>query len=469
MSALITARGITKHFGATKALDGVDLDINAGEVHVLLGENGAGKSTLVKVLAGIHSHDAGTIEGKASLAVIHQELALVPELSVAENLFLNRLPRRYGFVDRAAMRRRAPKLLERVGLHVDPNAKVKDLGIAQQQMIEIARALDKNAGVLILDEPTAVLTDTETNRLLQIMAQLRKNGVGLVFITHHLDEIQRIADRITVLRDGRSVGVLGPGVTTQHMIELMVGRSIEEQYPRDRKRRGKPLLQIRNLTRRGVFRDISIDVRAGEVVGIAGLVGAGRTELARAAFGVDGYDHGTVEVDGKPLPRNNVQAAIRAGLGLVPEDRKGQGLVLTATVGENLELVTLQNRDRKRLHDIAGKLRIKGRVEQPVKELSGGNQQKVVIGKWLLADPKVLILDEPTRGVDVGAKVEIYELINRMTAQGRAVLLVSSDLPEVIGMSDRVVVMAHGRVAGELPKGATQDQVMALAVQEISA
>ncbi|MEU0880102.1 sugar ABC transporter ATP-binding protein [Lentzea sp. NPDC005914] len=469
MNALITARGITKHFGSTKALDGVDLDINAGEVHVLLGENGAGKSTLVKVLAGIHSHDAGTIEGKASLAVIHQELALVPELSVAENLFLNRLPRKYGFVDRAEMRRRAPRLLERVGLDVDPNAKVKDLGIAQQQMIEIARALDKNAGVLILDEPTAVLTDTETDRLLQIMAQLRKNGVGLVFITHHLDEIQRIADRITVLRDGRSVGVLGPGVSTQHMIELMVGRSIEEQYPRAKQRPGRPLLSISNLTRRGVFRDITIEVHAGEVVGIAGLVGAGRTEVARAAFGVDDYDYGTVQVAGKPLPRGNVQAAIRAGLGLVPEDRKGQGLVLTATVGENLELATLENRDQKRLRDIAGKLRIKGRIEQPVKELSGGNQQKVVIGKWLLADPKVLILDEPTRGVDVGAKVEIYELINRMTAQGRAVLLVSSDLPEVIGMSDRVVVMAHGRVAGELPKGATQDQVMALAVQEISA
>ncbi|WP_439662409.1 sugar ABC transporter ATP-binding protein [Lentzea sp. HUAS TT2] len=469
MNTLITARGITKHFGATKALDGVDLDINAGEVHVLLGENGAGKSTLVKVLAGIHGQDAGTIEGHASLAVIHQELALVPELSVAENLFLNRLPRKYGFVDRAEMRRRAPELLNRVGLNVDPSAKVKDLGIAQQQMIEIARALDKNAGVLILDEPTAVLTETETDRLLQIMAQLRDNGVGLVFITHHLDEIQRVADRITVLRDGRSVGVLGPRATTQHMIELMVGRPIDEQYPRAQQRPGRPLLSIQNLTRRGAFEDISIEVHAGEVVGIAGLVGAGRTEVARAAFGVDDYDHGTVAVDGKPLRRHDVQAAIRAGLGLVPEDRKGQGLVLTATVGRNLELVTLGNRDEERLHDIAGKLRIKGRVEQPVKELSGGNQQKVVIGKWLLADPKVLILDEPTRGVDVGAKVEIYELINRMTAQGRAVLLVSSDLPEVIGMSDRVVVMAHGRVAGELPKGATQDQVMALAVQEISA
>ncbi|SDH54692.1 ribose transport system ATP-binding protein [Lentzea fradiae] len=469
MNALITARGITKHFGATKALDGVDLDVFAGEVHVLLGENGAGKSTLVKVLAGIHDPDDGTIERNARLAVIHQELALVPELSVAENLFLNRLPRRFGLVDRAAMRRRAPELLDRVGLRVHPDAKVRDLGIAQQQMVEIARALDQDAGVLILDEPTAVLTGTETDRLLEIMAQLRDNGVGLVFITHHLDEIQRVADRITVLRDGRSVGVLGPRATTRHMIELMVGRPIDEQYPREQQEAGEPLLRISGLTRSGAFEDVTIEVHAGEVVGVAGLVGAGRTEVARAAFGVDDYDRGTVEVDGKPVRRHDVQAAIRAGLGLVPEDRKGQGLVLTGTVGQNLELATLANRDPRRLREIADRLRVKGHVDQPVRELSGGNQQKVVIGKWLLADPKVLILDEPTRGVDVGAKVEIYELVNRMTAQGRAVLLVSSDLPEVIGMSDRVVVMAHGRVAGELPKGATQDQVMALAVQESTA
>jgi ribose transport system ATP-binding protein len=333
----------------------------------------------------------------------------------------------------------------------------------------------------VLDEPTAVLTDTETERLLEIMAELRDQGVGLVFITHHLDEIRRIADRSTVLRDGRSVGVLPAGASVEQMIELMVGRAISEQYPRHRQDPGEVLLKVDSLTREGAFQDVSFEVRAGEVVGIAGLIGAGRTEVVRAAFGADRYDSGSVEVGGERLPGGDVRAALRAGLGLVPEDRKGQGLVLTSSVGENLGLVTLRSAtkfgivdragQRRRADEMAGALRVKtSGLGQEVRELSGGNQQKVVIGKWLLADPRVLVLDEPTRGVDVGAKVEIYELINRMTAAGRAVLLVSSDLPEVIGMSDRIVVMAHGRVAGELPaEGTTQDKVMALAVQELPA
>ena len=483
MAELLRAEGITKRFTGALALDGVDFTLRAGEVHVLLGENGAGKSTLVKVLAGVYRPDSGTVQvaDGVRLAVIYQELTLVPELSVAENLFLGRPPRRFGVVDRAKMRRDAVGLLARVGLRVDPRTPVKELGIAQQQMVEIARALDLDAGVLVLDEPTAVLTDTETDRLLEIMAELRGQGVGLVFITHHLDEIRRVADRITVLRDGRSVGVLPAGSSVEQMIELMVGRAISDQYPRRAQDPGDVLLKVDSLTRAGRFQDVSFEVRAGEVVGIAGLVGAGRTEVVRAAFGVDSYDSGHVEVNGYRLPGGDVRAAMRAGLGLVPEDRKGQGLVLTSSVGENLGLVTLRSAtrsgivDRKgqRRHagDMAAALRVKtSGLDQEVRELSGGNQQKVVIGKWLLADPKVLVLDEPTRGVDVGAKVEIYELINRMTAAGRAVLLVSSDLPEVIGMSDRIVVMAHGRVAGELPaRGTTQDKVMALAVQEFSA
>ncbi|HEX6340371.1 sugar ABC transporter ATP-binding protein [Umezawaea sp.] len=483
MAELLRATGITKRFTGALALDGVDFEVRSGEVHVLLGENGAGKSTLVKVLAGVHRPDHGEVvlADGVRLAVIYQELTLVPELSVAENLFLGRPPRRFGVVDHARMRRDAVGLLDRVGLAVDPRARLGDLGIAQQQMVEIARALDQDAGVLVLDEPTAVLTDTETDRLLEIMAELRDQGVGLVFITHHLDEIRRIADRSTVLRDGRSVGVLPRGASVEQMIELMVGRTISEQYPRHRQDPGEVLLKIDGLTRDGVFRDVSIEVRAGEVVGVAGLVGAGRTEVVRAAFGADRYDSGHVEVGGERVAGGDVRAAVRAGLGLVPEDRKGQGLVLTSSVGENLGLVTLKSAtrvgivDRKgqrgRAAEMAAALRIKtSGLDQEVRELSGGNQQKVVIGKWLLADPKVLVLDEPTRGVDVGAKVEIYELVNRMTAAGRAVLLVSSDLPEVIGMSDRIVVMAHGRVAGELPAvGTTQDQVMALAVQEISA
>ncbi|RKT51806.1 sugar ABC transporter ATP-binding protein [Saccharothrix australiensis] len=479
---LLEARNITKSFTGVKALDGVDFDVRPGEVHVLLGENGAGKSTLVKVLAGVHAPDRGTVERAegARLAVIYQELTLVPGLSVAENLFLGRPPRRFGIVDKARMRQDATRLLDRVGLRVDPGTPVAELGIAQQQMVEIARALDLDAQVLVLDEPTAVLTDTETDRLLAIMADLREQGVGLVFITHHLDEIRRIADRVTVLRDGRSVGVLPRGASVDRMIELMVGRTISEQYPRRRQAPGEVLLRVEGLTRAGAFHDVSFHVRAGEVVGVAGLVGAGRTEVVRAAFGVDRYDSGRVEVGGRTLPGHDVRAAMRAGLGLVPEDRKGQGLVLTSTVGDNLGLVTLRSTaraglvDRKgqrgRAADMAERLRVKtSGLGQEVRELSGGNQQKVVIGKWLLADPKVLVLDEPTRGVDVGAKVEIYELVNRMTAAGRAVLLVSSDLPEVIGMSDRIVVMAHGRVAGELPAGTTQDKVMALAVQEFPA
>jgi ribose transport system ATP-binding protein len=492
VAELLVAEGVTKRFTGALALDDVNFAVRAGEVHVLLGENGAGKSTLVKVLAGVHAPDAGRIivDGQPvritspqhsrdlGIAVIHQELTLVPELSVAENLFVGRLPRRFGLVDKARVRREAVALLDRVGLRVDPATPVRELGIAGQQMVEIARALDLDARLLVLDEPTAVLTDTETDRLLEIMDGLRREGVGLVFITHHLEEIRRIADRITVLRDGRSVAVLPGGASVQHMIEQMVGRSIDEQYPRQDQQPGDVLLKVDGLTRDGVFADVSFEVRAGEVVGIAGLVGAGRTEVVRAAFGVDRYDSGTVEVAGHRLPGGDVHAAMRAGLGLVPEDRKGQGLVLSSSVGENLGLVTLRSattagfvdrkRQDRRAGEMANALRVKTTgLSQPVRELSGGNQQKVVIGKWLLADPKVLVLDEPTRGIDVGAKVEIYELINRMTASGRAVLLVSSDLPEVIGMSDRIVVMAHGRVAGELPAaGATQDQVMALAVQD---
>ncbi|HEY8374506.1 MAG TPA: sugar ABC transporter ATP-binding protein [Pseudonocardiaceae bacterium] len=495
MTALLRVEGATKRFTGALALDGVDFELRAGEVHVLLGENGAGKSTLVKALAGVHQLDAGRIllHGRQvgigsphqardlGIAVIHQELALVPELTVAENLFLGRQPRRFGLVDRRRMYREAADVLARVGLHVDPARRVGELGIAYQQMIEIARALDQNAQVLILDEPTATLTGSETDRLLQIMGELREHGVGLVFITHHLDEIRRVADRITVLRDGRSVGVLPGGASEDEMVRLMVGRSIDEQYPRRRTEPGEVLLRVRGLTRHGVFRDVSFEVRAGEVLGVAGLVGAGRTEVMRAIFGVDPYDSGTVEIAGRRVPGGDVRAVMRAGLGLVPEDRKGQGLVLTSGVGENLGLVTLRRAttagwvDRRgqarRAAEMANRLRVKhARLDQPVRELSGGNQQKVAIGKWLLADPAVLILDEPTRGVDVGAKVEIYELINQMTAAGRAVVLVSSDLPEVIGMSDRIVVMAAGRVAGELDVagsgGVTQDEVMALAVSQ---
>ncbi|THA73852.1 sugar ABC transporter ATP-binding protein [Streptomyces sp. A0642] len=487
---LLRIENIRKTFPGVVALDSVDFDLRRGEVHVLLGENGAGKSTLIKMLSGAYRPDSGTVyaEGaevriqsaqdaeRLKIATIYQEFNLVPDLTVAENIFLGRQPRRFGLIDRKKMEADAETLLRRVGVDVSPRARVRDLGIARLQMVEIAKALSVDARVLIMDEPTAVLTSEEVEKLFAIVRQLRAEGVGIVFITHHLEEIAALGDRVTVLRDGRSVDQVPASTPQDELVRLMVGRSIGQQYPRARAEQGAPLLTVRGLTRDGVFQDIDFEVRAGEIVGIAGLVGAGRTEVARAVFGADRYDRGSVEVLGSELPGHDVNAAMRAGLGLVPEDRKGQGLLLDASVQENLGLVTLKSASRGGLVDLKGQrtaaARIAGQLGvrmaglgQHVRTLSGGNQQKVVIGKWLLADTKVLILDEPTRGIDVGAKVEIYQLMNELTASGHAVLMISSDLPEVLGMSDRVLVMAQGRLAGELSRdAATQDAVMALAL-----
>ncbi|PWI41834.1 sugar ABC transporter ATP-binding protein [Streptomyces sp. ICBB 8177] len=487
--------GVRKTFPGVVALDHVDFDLRRGEVHVLLGENGAGKSTLIKMLSGAHRPDQGRIlvggepvringaqdAERLGIATIYQEFNLVPELSVAENIFLGRQPRRLGLVDRRRMNADAARLLARVGVDVAPQTRVGDLGIARLQMVEIAKALSLDARVLIMDEPTAVLTTDEVDKLFRIVRALREDGVGVVFITHHLEEIAALGDRVTVLRDGRSVTQVPADTPEEELVRLMVGRSIEAQYPRERAAPGAPLLKVTGLTRHGAFADVGFEVRAGEVVGLAGLVGAGRTEVVRAVFGADPYDSGTVEVQGTPLPRGDVNAAMDAGIGLVPEDRKGQGLVLGATVEENLGLVTLGRGARCGFVDRSGRRREAGRIagqlkvrmaglDQQVRTLSGGNQQKLVIGKWLLADSKVLILDEPTRGIDVGAKVEIYQLVNELTASGHAVLMVSSDLPEVLGMSDRVLVMAKGRITGELDATkATQDAVMALAVTDPAA
>ncbi|MFJ2671821.1 sugar ABC transporter ATP-binding protein [Streptomyces sp. NPDC087525] len=487
---LLRVEGIRKTFPGVVALDSVDFDLRRGEVHVLLGENGAGKSTLIKMLSGAYRPDAGRvlvggqevrIQGaqdaeRLGIATIYQEFNLVPDLTVAENIFLGRQPRRFGLVDHKRMESDAAELLERVGVTTPPHTKVRELGIARLQMVEIAKALSLDARVLVMDEPTAVLTSEEVERLFRIVRALREDGVGIVFITHHLEEIAALGDRVTVLRDGRSVGQVPATAPEDELVRLMVGRDIDQQYPRRAAETGTALLSVSGLTREGVFHDVGFEVRAGEVVGVAGLVGAGRTEVVRAVFGADHYDTGSVRVAGAALPRHDVSAAMAAGIGLVPEDRKGQGLLLDASVEENLGLVTLRSSTRAGLVDraaqhtaaarIAGQLGVRmAGLGQRVRTLSGGNQQKVVIGKWLLAEVKVLILDEPTRGIDVGAKVEIYELINELTAAGHAVLMVSSDLPEVLGMSDRVLVMAGGRIAGELTaEEATQDAVMALAV-----
>ncbi|MET7351126.1 sugar ABC transporter ATP-binding protein [Streptomyces mirabilis] len=491
---LLRIEGIRKTFPGVVALDSVDFDLRRGEVHVLLGENGAGKSTLIKMLSGAYQPDSGRVlvdgeevrihgaqdSERLGIATIYQEFNLVPDLTVAENIFLGRQPRRYGLIDRKTMEAEAAELLERVGVSVSPRARVRELGIARLQMVEIAKALSLNARVLIMDEPTAVLTSEEVEKLFSIVRRLREDGVGIVFITHHLEEIAALGDRVTVIRDGKSVGQVPASTTEDELVRLMVGRSIEQQYPRVQATgddgSGATLLTVEGLTRDGVFHDVSFEVRAGEVVGIAGLVGAGRTEVVRAVFGADPYDKGAVKVAGSALRRHDVNAAMAAGIGLIPEDRKGQGLLLDASVEENLGLVTMRAATHGGLVDLKGQRAAAARIAeqlgvrmaglgQQVRTLSGGNQQKVVIGKWLLADTKVLILDEPTRGIDVGAKVEIYQLVNELTAAGAAVLMISSDLPEVLGMSDRVLVMAQGRIAGELSADeATQDSVMALAV-----
>jgi ribose transport system ATP-binding protein len=490
---LVSLIGVSKRFGPVQALDDVSFDVHRGEVHALLGENGAGKSTLIKCLAGVYRPDEGSIEldgqevhihnpGEAErlgIATIHQEFNLVPQLSVAENVMLGRPPKRFGFVDKKAMVAQAQEALARIGLDVDPHAPVASLGVARRQLVEIAKAISLDARILVLDEPTATLTSSETQHLMELMSQLRSQGVALVFISHHLEEITEIGDRVTVLRDGQSVSTVPATTDPGELVRLMVGRTLDAFFPRKRTAVGDVLLKVTDLSSEGEFEGISFEVRASEVVGIAGLVGAGRTEVARALFGADRYDSGSVEVDGRKVTGHSIAASMSAGIGLVPEDRKGQGLVLSATVGENLGLVTLKrattagfvNRraQRVRAKDVAQRLSVRmAGLDQKVRDLSGGNQQKIVIGKWLLADSRVLILDEPTRGVDVGAKVEIYELINELTAAGRAVIVISSDLPEVLGMTDRILVMAQGRLVGELSTdSADQSSIMQLAVKEV--
>lgn len=490
---VLQLRDIRKAFGATIALDGVNLDVRPGEVQCLLGENGAGKSTLIKTIAGVHEPDSGEIivDGKTvtipdarssealGIATIHQELNLVPHLSVAENVVLGRTPNRFGVVSRGKMKKIAREALDRIGLDVDLNRKVGTLGIARQQLVEIAKALSVDARILILDEPTAALTSAEIEQLFTVVEQLRKRGVAMVFISHHLDEIAEIGDTVTVLRDGAYVDEVPATTPERELVRLMVGRDIDQLYPRRASTPGKELLKVEGLTRIGAFEDISLTVHAGEVVGLAGLVGAGRTEVLRAIAGADPYESGTIWVDGKKLSGGSVHSAARAGVGLVPEDRKSEGLVLGASVAENLGYATLRSSakgpladlrgQRERSEEVRDQLQIRlANLSQPVRSLSGGNQQKVVFGRWVMASSRVLLLDEPTRGVDVGAKVELYELINSITEAGGAVLLASSELPEVLGMSDRILVMASGRIVGDVPaEDATQDSVMQLAVKEV--
>nr|WP_243123764.1 sugar ABC transporter ATP-binding protein [Thermaerobacter sp. FW80] len=474
---VLRATGIRKVFPGVIALDEVDLDLHQGEIHGLLGENGAGKSTLIKVLAGYHVPDAGRLElagrpvtfrgpreaREAGVATIYQELTLAPDMTVAENICLGREPVRLGRIDRVAMRDIAQRALARLGVDLDPDVPVRQLGVAVQQMVEIARALSMESRVLILDEPTAALTPAEVERLFTILRGLRLQGVAILYISHRLEEVLSLCDRVTVLRDGRAVATVTMAeADLDVLIRLMAGRSMTERYPPRYSSIGDVVLDVRGATRQGVFHGVSLQVRRGEVVGLAGLLGAGRTELLRAIAGADPLDEGEVWVEGRWLPPGNPGRALRCGVALVPEDRKRQGLFLQRPLRENLTLAALpllsragwvsHRAERQLARDLVRRLAIRCRdEEQVVAELSGGNQQKAVLARWLAIKPRVLLLDEPTRGVDISAKVELYTLINSLAEDGVAIVMASSDLSELLGMCDRIMVMAGGRIVKELP------------------
>lgn len=488
---LLEMRGIVKEFPGVKALNRVDFTLLKGEIHALLGENGAGKSTLMKVLSGVYRKDGGeiTLDGrpvditgprqaqKLGIGIIHQEMNLVPALTVMENVFLGREPQKaLGFVDRGRMRRETGEALKRLGTEIRPDALVGELSIGAQQMVEIAKALSYETRVLIMDEPTAALTERESEQLFKIVRQLAAQGVGIVYISHRMEELFALSDRITVMRDGTYVDTVVTKETSfDRLVRLMVGRELTERFPKKSASIGEEVLRVSHVSRAGVLRDVSLTARAGEIVGVAGLMGAGRTELARAIFGVDPIDRGEIHINGQMRPIRSCMDAIRAGIALITEDRKNQGLVLSMSVGDNISLAVLgdvckrtfisKSAETRLIDRQIGELKIKTpRAAQLVKNLSGGNQQKVVIAKWLSANPKVLIMDEPTRGVDVGAKAEIYHIMNVLAASGVAILMISSELPEVLGMSDRILVMCRGRIAGELAAAeATQEKIMAYA------
>ncbi|MBD8659398.1 sugar ABC transporter ATP-binding protein [Frigoribacterium sp. CFBP 8754] len=485
---VLELRHARKTFGAVVALASGSVQLRAGEINALVGENGAGKSTMVKILAGVHQPDSGEFlfdghpivfrtpaESKAAgVSVIYQEPTLFPDLTVAENIFVGRQPTsRLGFIDRAKMRANARALFERLGVPIDPDRVAEGLSIADQQIIEIAKAISLDAKVLIMDEPTAALSGVEVDRLFGVARALRDRGSAIMFISHRFDEVFGLSDRITVMRDGAFISEHATGdVTTAEVVRAMVGRDVDQLFPKQEARIGEPVVTVQGLTRQGVFHDVSFEVRAGEIVGLAGLVGAGRTEVARALFGVDRYDAGSVTVNGKPLARRSPLAAITAGIGFVPEDRRRQGLVMDMSVSRNTTLTlrrTLSRaglvsarREREAAAEWSRRLQVKtGSQELPVSTLSGGNQQKVVLAKWLATDPTFLIVDEPTRGIDVGTKSEVHRLISDLAGRGIAVLMISSELPEVLGMADRVLVMHEGRLTATLDRAeATAERVM---------
>lgn len=489
---LLQMSGIEKRFPGVYALKGVNLTLQKGEVLALMGENGAGKSTLMKVLGGAHLPDQGTIqlEGEnvtiespvkaraLGVSMIYQEFNLIPALSAIENVFLGQEITQNGLIRHGEEKEQTLALLSQLGMDFDPELPCRQLTIAQQQSIEIARALSLNSKILVLDEPSAVLTLHEVEKLFEIIHKLKQQGLGLIYIGHRLDEIFEIADRTQVMRDGACVADKGlADCTRQSLIEMMVGRELKNEFPLKSPRIGKTKLKIRNMTRGKAVQNISLKVRSGEILGLAGLVGAGRTELARLIFGADPRDAGEIQLDGKMLSVCNPREAIAAGIGLLTEDRKLQGLVLSHSVKDNFGLPNL-NRfapagfvktsiERREFQDYVTTMRVKiSNENQKANQLSGGNQQKLVIAKWLARHCEVLIFDEPTRGIDVGAKYEIYQLMNDLAAKGKAIIMISSELPEILGMADRILVMHEGRITGEIEDvtSATQEEIMHFAV-----
>ena len=492
MSALLEMNDVSKRFLGVHALKGVHFDLRCGEVHALVGENGAGKSTLMKVLTGIHQPDSGEIffEGKPyavknigeaqnlGISMIHQELNMMNDLTVAQNVFIGRELKKGPWLDDAGMVRETQKIFDRIGIKIDPKTKLGRLTVGKQQMVEIAKAVSRDCKLLILDEPTAALTQTEIEDLFRIMGDLKAKGIGMVYISHRMDEISRISDRITVMRDGEYVGTVDTAsVTKDDIINMMIGRVVYEdpkthsEVPED----AETVLEVKNLSSGNLFKDVSFKLRKGEILGFSGLMGAGRTEVARAIFGADPRDGGEIFVNGKRVNIKTPEDAVKLGIGYLSEDRKRYGLLLDKSVAENTALASIDKytkggiiNDRQikaEAREENAKLRTKTpSLEQLLKNLSGGNQQKVIIARWLIKNSDILIFDEPTRGIDVGAKSEIYTLMNQLAKQGKSIIMISSELVEILRMSDRILVMCEGRKTGELDiSEANQENIMQLA------